>query len=263
MRVEAGKATAVHKMAYFGEIDVGTPGQKFVVVYDTGSGNLLIPGHDCHDTACKAHRQFEPKRSSTFKEVNCNGHKLHGGHSKDQLTITFGTGHISGKCSQDQICVGNLCSEGTFVSSTAESSQPFAAFSFDGVLGLGRDVLAQGAEYSLMGRMVRKGLLAEPLFSVESDEASGQMWHVGLGIDLGSSLVHVAVWSGEKVEVLKDLSLPANIAVTDAGKVLFGHEAKSASAQSPGNAFSVGELLAALHRQRTADPYFERRSRQD
>lgn len=181
VHVKAGKATAIHKMAYFGEVDVGTPGQKFVVVYDTGSGNLLIPGHDCHDSACTGHRQFDSERSSTFKEVNCNGDKTHDGHSKDQLTITFGTGHISGKCSQDKICIGNLCSEGTFVSSTSESSQPFAAFSFDGVLGLGRDVLAQGSEYSLMGRMVQKGLLAEPLFSVFLSDSTAETSEITFG----------------------------------------------------------------------------------
>jgi len=166
-RGESGKAKAVHKMAYFGEVDIGTPGQKFVVVYDTGSGNLLVPGETCTDAACKSHRRFDQKRSSSFKLFNCNGDPVKDGEeSKDLLTINFGTGHITGTCVEDKICLGSICSTGSFLSSTEESSQPFASFSFDGVLGLGRDVLAHKPEYSLMGRMVKNEQLAKPMFSV-------------------------------------------------------------------------------------------------
>jgi len=168
-------------MAYFGEVDVGTPAQKFVVVYDTGSGNLLIPGEKCEDSACQKHRRFDETKSSSFKETNCNGKELKDGHSTDQLTITFGTGHISGKCAQDNICIGNLCAEGTFVSATEESSQPFASFSFDGVLGLGRDVLAQKPEFSLMARMVKNKLLAEPLFSVFLSDSAAETSEITFG----------------------------------------------------------------------------------
>merc|ERR1719181_779529 len=84
VHLDGGKAKAVHKMAYFGEIGVGTPPQKFSVVYDTGSGNLLIPGAGCNDEACMMHSRFDEKKSSTVKNLNCdprNGYK-------DKLTIT-------------------------------------------------------------------------------------------------------------------------------------------------------------------------------
>lgn len=188
VHLDGGKAKAVHKMAYFGEIGVGTPPQKFSVVYDTGSGNLLIPGAGCNDEACMMHSRFDEKKSSTVKNLNCdprNGYK-------DKLTITFGTGHISGKCLQDKICIGSVCADGTFVSSTEESSHPFSAFTFDGVLGLALDQMAQAPEFSVMQRMVSNSLLAQPIFSVflsandneDSEITFGQVKQEHMGSEL-------------------------------------------------------------------------------
>lgn len=165
VQATTGKGKAVHKMAYFGEISVGTPAQKFSVVYDTGSGNLLIPGETCLDPACTSHARFAQDQSSTVEEMNCDGSEATG-KSADELTITFGTGHITGKCLKDNICIGNLCAAGNFVSSTKESSSPFASFSFDGVLGLALDSMAQSPEFSLVSRLISGNLLAEPIFSV-------------------------------------------------------------------------------------------------
>jgi saccharopepsin len=177
VRSSDGKTSAQHKMAYYGTVTVGTPPQKFEVVYDTGSGNLLIPGETCTDQACKIHNRFDHKKSSTMKELNCDGSEVDG-HSTDELTITFGTGKITGKCVEDRICVGSLCSSGSFVASTEESSHPFASFDFDGVLGLARDKMAKTFDYSLMHRLVGNSLLAEPVFTVflsDSDDETSEI----------------------------------------------------------------------------------------
>jgi len=177
LEVETGKANVKHKMAYYGTIKVGTPAQLFSVVYDTGSGNLIIPGSGCHDAACQKHDQFDRAQSSTVRDLNCDGSPVHG-RSSDVLTITFGTGRITGKCLQDRICIGNLCATGNFVSSTSESAHPFAAFSFDGVLGLALDKMAHSPEFSVMSRMVQNSRLAQPVFSVflsDSDRETSEI----------------------------------------------------------------------------------------
>jgi hypothetical protein len=163
----------MHKQEYHGDIHVGTPSQKFTVVYDTGSGNLIVPGSDCIDAACKKHNRFKHQESSTYSEVGCSAD-----HPTDGLTIHFGTGHVTGKCVQDNICIGSLCSTGTFIASTEESLFPFASFTFDGVLGLATNEMAHAPAFSLMNRMLHGNLLKEPLFSVflsDSDEEASMI----------------------------------------------------------------------------------------
>merc|ERR1719191_1324907 len=134
----------VHKTAYFGELNIGTPGQRFSVVFDTGSGNLLVPAKDCSSSACTMHDRFNEGASSTKKDVYCDGSDISPGEGGDEVTIKFGTGEISGRCMEDNICVGNVCSRGAFIAATEETSHPFASFDFDGVLGLALPSMAQG-----------------------------------------------------------------------------------------------------------------------
>lgn len=169
-----------HKMAYFGDLQVGTPAQVFSVVFDTGSGNLIIPGEDCRSQACLIHDRFSREKSPLAKRINCDGTEVRGS-DPDEITITFGTGHISGHCMEDTVCVGTACSRGAFISSTDESAQPFADFAFDGVLGLSLDVLAQGASFSLMQRLVSLHQLMHPLFSVFLSDSDAETSEITFG----------------------------------------------------------------------------------
>jgi len=160
------RTKGVRKSEYFGNVSVGTPPQFFQVVFDTGSGNLIIPGADCKSKACVHHDQFNLAKSSTAKEINCDGSDVKDGRRADSITITFGTGEISGNCMQDQICIGNACTRGDLIVATQESSAPFDNFGFDGVLGLALTEMSEGPSFSLMDRSIEKGLLHKGLFSV-------------------------------------------------------------------------------------------------
>ncbi|KAK5661810.1 hypothetical protein OQA88_9912 [Cercophora sp. LCS_1] len=51
-------------LQWYGEISLGTPPQKFNVIFDTGSTALLLPRNNC--TTCGAHALFNPSASTTF-----------------------------------------------------------------------------------------------------------------------------------------------------------------------------------------------------
>lgn len=172
---------AVHKLMYFGRVGIGAPLQSFSVVFDTGSGNLIVPASDCLSEACWYHETFDKKASPAVREVNCDGSALSPGAHPNSMTITFNTGEITGKCLQDQVCVGDACSSGMFVEAEEESDHPFTSFKFDGVLGLARPTMARGPEFSLVERMANNHSLKEPLFSVFLSDADEEHSEVTFG----------------------------------------------------------------------------------
>merc|ERR1719238_1678047 len=83
-----------YKSAYFGSLSVGTPAQNVTVVFDTGSGNLILPSTYCHSVSCKVHNRFRRSASSSARDVDTDGQLVEASDARDQLTISFGTGEV-------------------------------------------------------------------------------------------------------------------------------------------------------------------------
>lgn len=168
----------VHKTAYYGRLEVGTPRQPFTVVFDTGSGNLMLPSTYCQSRACEMHKRFNRKGSATAEDIEADGMRSRPGAPRDQITVTFGTGEITGVFIEDDVCIGSLCANMRFVGATDETDDPFTSFNFDGVLGLALSQMSQGPSFSLMDLLVKNKALRKPLFSVflsDSDVESSEI----------------------------------------------------------------------------------------
>lgn len=156
---------------YYGQVIVGSPPQKFSVVFDTGSGNLLLPSKECVDEACTGHKRFDSGLSATAMQVAYADQpttKVAGDGSRDVVTITFGTGEMSGVYIRDNICLGSgdICAKADFVAATEESDEPFSLVPFDGILGLSLPQMAEGPAFSVLDQFVSAGVLHEGLFGV-------------------------------------------------------------------------------------------------
>jgi len=171
----------VHKTAYYGNIEVGHPAQTITVVFDTGSGNLMIPSETCKDRACRNHKRFDAQKSTSVIQIQSDGSTVESGASRDQLTVTFGTGEITGLFMKDDVCIGALCSPIQFVGAVHETDLPFDSFSFDGVLGLALGEMTQGPKFSLMDQLQEAGQLKDFLFSVFLSDSSSEESEITFG----------------------------------------------------------------------------------
>jgi len=111
---------------FYGPVEVGTPGQKFQVVYDSGSSNLWVPGAAC-GLSCLLKPRYNSAASSTY---HANGRNF---------SILYGSGPVSGFLSEDSILVGDkIVTNQTFAQITNASGLglAFAVGAFDGILGL-------------------------------------------------------------------------------------------------------------------------------
>lgn len=176
--VAIGLEDSAFSNAYIGNISVGSPPQYFSVIYDTGSGDLVVPGHKCESPACKIHKRFDSAKSSSATRVNCNTGQT---GVLDKVEVTFAEGQVSGECLSDQVCVGAACSSGMFIASETESDTPFAHFDFDGILGLALPGTAVGPGSKLLENMASAGVIKAPIFTVFFSRAGARLTDITLG----------------------------------------------------------------------------------
>jgi len=140
---------------YYGPIELGTPGQNFNVIFDTGSSNLWVPSATCPvwEVACRTHNRYDSTASSSYKP---NG---------TEFEIHYGSGSMSGFLSTDTCCFAGLCAQDqTFAEANHEPGLSFVAAKFDGILGMGFPGLAVLDVIPPFNTMVNQGVV-DPVFS--------------------------------------------------------------------------------------------------
>eukprot|EP00927_Polykrikos_kofoidii_P041051 TRINITY_DN34983_c0_g1_i1.p1 TRINITY_DN34983_c0_g1~~TRINITY_DN34983_c0_g1_i1.p1 ORF type:complete len:570 (+),score=66.25 TRINITY_DN34983_c0_g1_i1:186-1712(+) len=177
-----------YKSTYWGIISVGTPAVKFRVVFDTGSGHVVVPSTFCHSDNCRSHRRYRRSASTSGVDIDSNNVRLEPSSDRDQMTVSFGSGEVTGVFVEDVVCLGSKvadldaadlaarglpaagtlglvglaelpkpgiplsdgCLRMNMIIALEMSEQPFSSFSFDGIVGLGLGSLSQNARFNFM-----------------------------------------------------------------------------------------------------------------
>lgn len=153
------------KTSYSGVIHVGYPrAQEFRVVFDTGSGHVVLPAIECQSPSCLVHRRYNMRASKVAEAINLDGERVSAGDLCDQVTVGFGTGRITGEFVRERVCLGpprpheddeeranwvaGPCNQMHVIVAVEMSNQPFLSFKFDGIIGMGLSSLALSHNFS-------------------------------------------------------------------------------------------------------------------
>ncbi|XP_006026954.1 cathepsin D [Alligator sinensis] len=141
---------------YYGEIGIGTPPQKFTVVFDTGSSNLWVPSIHCHLLSLIAvlHHKYDASKSTTYVK---NG---------TDFAIHYGTGSLSGYLSQDFVTLGGLkVKDQVFGEAVKQPGITFIAAKFDGILGMAFPKISVKKVTPFFDNVMRQQLIEKNIFS--------------------------------------------------------------------------------------------------
>lgn len=155
---------ANHKnLGYYGELSVGTPGQRLFVLFDTGSAHSWVSSNVSGRT-----RSFDAERSSTYLPNPFD----------DAFNIHYGSGAIRGRWCTDSVTIGEI-SLRNYTFGLGDMTEGIDGRPFDGIIGLGfRRVRGEVKIHwkELMKTLVDSGALASPVFGFYfGDHAPGQL----------------------------------------------------------------------------------------
>jgi cathepsin D len=160
---------------YYGQMSIGTPPQKFKILFDTGSSNLWVPSKKCpfYDVACLMHNKYDSSKSSTYK---ADGRKFE---------IKYGTGSMKGFISKDKVCVASLCvTDQEFAEATDEPGLTFVMAKFDGIFGMGYPEIAVANMTPVFNTMIKQKVVPDPVFALagqkprqETGRGTDAWWH--------------------------------------------------------------------------------------
>lgn len=140
---------------YFGTIALGSPPQKFKVIFDTGSSNVWVPNTQC-GFACLLKNKYDASASASYAK---NGSKFQ---------IIYGSGPVSGHLSYETISLAGLKAtrqEFAEVDTVTGLGLAYAIGRFDGILGMAFPSISVDGISPVFQTLVKQGKVDSAVFA--------------------------------------------------------------------------------------------------
>mmetsp|Transcript_3079 Transcript_3079/g.4889 ORF Transcript_3079/g.4889 Transcript_3079/m.4889 type:complete len:417 (-) Transcript_3079:132-1382(-) len=157
---------------YYGEVMIGTPPQKFTVIFDTGSSNLWVPKTKCKNCGYwfihGGKSKYDESKSSSFKKDGSD------------FKIQYGSGSVKGFFSRDEITLAKdiVVKDQKFaeVANAGGLGVGYVMGQFDGILGLGFEKLSLGGANTVFKNAIDQKVVSQPVFSFAlGDNKDGEL----------------------------------------------------------------------------------------
>lgn len=142
--------------SYFVTVQLGSKGKELYMLVDTGAGSSWVMGESCTDKACVMHNSFGPSDSNTFQD----GAKT--------FSVSYGSGTVHGELVSDTIALAGVSFRYQF-GLASKTSEDFAHFAFDGILGLS---MGLGASQNFLQALSDSKKLDKNVFGIHLNRAS-------------------------------------------------------------------------------------------
>jgi len=149
---------------FVGQLSIGTPQQTFRVIYDTGSSNTWLPGHQCEEASCDKYGKYNHHKSSSFSKMYTQ--EGLGESRRSKFFIKYGSGLVRGKVVQDDVGLGGISlKKARFGEVGYEHGHAFRKGHFSGIVGLAFPTLAAANMYPLFDQIIDQKVLQKNEFA--------------------------------------------------------------------------------------------------
>ncbi|KAF9219076.1 Asp-domain-containing protein [Gyrodon lividus] len=137
---------------WLGTISIGTPPNTYIVLFDTGSSDLVLPGADCDDS-CNGHERYESLTSVDLGEP---------------FIIRYANGESAfGHQYADNVTIAGLTANGQTLGAASHYSRglKIERFAADGFMGLAFQSLSHYNQSPVFVTLVTQGQTDDPVFA--------------------------------------------------------------------------------------------------
>ncbi|KAB5590496.1 hypothetical protein CTheo_6078 [Ceratobasidium theobromae] len=152
-----------------GSISIGTPGQSFLIDFDTGSADLWVPSSSCTSSGCSPHKKYSSSSSSTSTKQS------------GTFSISYGDGSTaSGPIYSDTVTIAGLSATSQYFSPVTSESSSFSSDPSDGILGLAFSSISSIGKPTFIENLYSQGKISSPTFAFRLASTGSELYLGGV-----------------------------------------------------------------------------------